>query len=62
MPGFDDGFGTSATFNGPEGVAYDLMTRILYVVDGNSNIIRRILSTGMVNHVLLLTFCLLVIK
>ena len=49
--GYDDGFGTLASFNAPEGVAYDFTTQILYVADGSNNIIRRILSNGLVNHV-----------
>ena len=47
LNGFDDGAGTSATFDGPAGLAVD-GTGNVYVADTNNHLIRKITSGGVV--------------
>jgi sugar lactone lactonase YvrE len=47
VQGFQDGSGTSARFNNPNGIATDLAGNV-YVTDGSNNVIRKITSAGVV--------------
>lgn len=46
-----DGQGTSASFNGPVGIAIDQASRSLYVVDERSNLVRKITKDGAVTTI-----------
>ncbi|MDA1370758.1 MAG: twin-arginine translocation signal domain-containing protein [Proteobacteria bacterium] len=49
----DGGSATSATFNGPKGIAYSRQDHCLYIVDTENHVIRRMaLTTGLIDTVL----------
>jgi DNA-binding beta-propeller fold protein YncE len=50
-PGYTDGKGSAARFNGPEGIAYDSAEKALYVCDINNFEIRRVTPDGEVKTV-----------
>ncbi len=52
LPGFDDGTGTAATFDSPEGVAYS--GGDVYVADTGNHAIRKITPAGSVGNVITL--------
>ena len=50
IAGWVDGTGTSAAFNGPSGMTWDLTGNII-IVDGLNHLIRRITTTGVVSTI-----------
>ena len=45
--GSSNGFGTKASFNGPDGIALDQQTGTLFVSDYHNDLIRKITPEGM---------------
>ena len=50
-PGSNDGSGTSARFNEPNGIGYDPTDDVLYVADGQNGAIRKVTMSGTVTTV-----------